>query len=457
VAKLINENSIIKGVKMNRSNNKNRILHIHDLQQHLQGMSHKNITHYAKNDPIIPLKKTKAVMSENAGYAGAIQNYCTVINAQPEIQFEEIPSIIPSQQLARENADYWMESLNPQIINTYTQVKQFCNYYAAITDEDIELLVNNINSIPGKDDFIMLMNNFKIESDKNGELANSVSSQLYNFDGRLADDLSNFEDIKKQADDQYLGNDGKLQQLQDDMIHYSELVGACNAWIVVYATLTGIGVLTIGMGAFLLFTAGETPPVIFVLLISGIIITGTSSAELNTLVKQKEAAQKKYKEITIEFEQLQTQCAVLQALSDNFTSLGQANREARAAVQHMIVAWETIGDNFAVISNVAQEVVNQNTQTLIKLKLKEARKDVQELKAFAEKCELNGVLPVIPDAELIYRLRLPQSWLKQTIHGDAFRAYVAAKRKKGFFDRGRRGWRTRDQQIYIPLSRRCCG
>jgi hypothetical protein len=456
VAKLINENSIIKGVNMNIINNKNWILRIHDLKQHLQGISHENITHYAENDPIIPVEKTKAVMSENVGYAGAIQNYCTVINAQPNIQLDEIPSIIPSQQLARENADYWMESLNPQIINTYTQVKQFCNYYAAITDEDIEELVNNINEQNGKDNFIRLMNDFKAQSDKNGELANSVSSQLYNFDGRLDNDLSNFETIKKDADTLYTNENGKIAELESDMVLYQGIVDACNVGIAVYATITGIGVLTISIGTFLLLTGGGTASGIF-LIGGGLTSLITGSIELDKLIHEQKEAQKKYQEIATELEHLQTECAVLQALSDNFTSLGQANREARSALQHMIIAWEMIGNNFAVLSNIAREVVDESTQILMKLKLKEALNDVQELKAFAETCELNGVLPVIPDAELIYRLRLPQSWLKQTIHGDVFRTYVAAKRKKGFFDRGRRGWRTRDQQICIPLSRRCCG
>ncbi|KAF5279926.1 hypothetical protein FQR65_LT15161 [Abscondita terminalis] len=94
----------------------------------MHGMSHENLYRYAEEHPIIPVEETKTAMSDNVGFAAAIQNYCTLVNTQPDISLDGIQNIVSSQNLARENSAYWLDDLNPLVIKVYTQVKQFCNF-----------------------------------------------------------------------------------------------------------------------------------------------------------------------------------------------------------------------------------------------------------------------------------------------------------------------------------------
>jgi len=414
------------------------------MKEHIKGMSHEKLYGYAEENPIIPLEKTKTAMSDNVGFASVIQNYCTLVNTQPNVNLDGIQNIIPSQNLARENAAYWLDILNPLVIKVYTQVKQFCNFYGSLTPTDIEQLVDNIDTVAGKEDFLQLINTFKGDADKNQKKIITLSGNLSNFNGNLGEDLRNFLTIKQEADAKYLGEDGKLNMLKQDMISLEKQISYLNQVIPAIAAMTALGILTILISGLAIIT--NAPGAIY-MLIAGIATTITGGTLLDKYVKEKKSAQHTYQETVIEFEHLQTQCAALQILADNFGSLGESNLKAAAAVLAMVNAWQTIGNNFSGIAESIQGVVGEEMKLIIKLRLKSAIKDVQSLKNFAEDCERNGILPIVVEEKMGRILRLPSSWINQPIDGNVFRSFIHAKRQFGFYDKGRRGWQTRDKQI----------
>jgi hypothetical protein len=145
------------------------------LREHIKGMSHKNLSQYAAENPIIPVQKTIDGMSENLGHAATIQNYCQLVNAQIDINLPDISSLVPSQTAARVNAAYWLDTLNPLVIRVYTQVKQFCNFYSAFTETELEGLVDDIgNTSGGTETFLAVINAFKGDTDKNRRIVISV-------------------------------------------------------------------------------------------------------------------------------------------------------------------------------------------------------------------------------------------------------------------------------------------
>ena len=429
--------------------NTNRII---NFKEHIKGMSHENLYRYAEEHPIIPVEETKTAMSDNVGYAAAIQNYCTLVNTQPDVSLDGIQNIVPSQNLARENSAYWLDDLNPLVIKVYTQVKQFCNFYGSLTSADIEQIVNNIGTVAGgKEDFLQLMNAFKKDADKNQTKILNLSGNLSDFNADLGGDLRNFMSIKQEADAKYLGQDGKLNMLQQDMIDLENRINYLNQVIPAFAAMTGLGILTILISVLAIIA--NAPGGIY-MLIAGIATTATGGGMLGQAVEEKKQAQHTYQETVIEFEHLQTQCAALQILSDNFNSLGESNLKAAAAVMAMVNAWHTIGNNFEGIAESVQGVVEEETKLIIKLRLKSAIKDVQSLKKFAEDCERNGILPIKTEEKMGQILRLPRSWINQPIEGNVFRSFINSKRRLGFYDRGRRGWQTRDKQILVPCYQR---
>ena len=427
--------------------NTNRIINI---KEHVKGMSHENLYRYAKEHPIVPVEKTKTALSDNVGFAAAIQNYCTVVNMQPNVSLDGIQNIVPSQKLARENSTYWLNVLNPLVIKVYTQVKQFCNFYGSLTPADIEQIVDNIDTRAGKEDFLQLINTFKGDADKNQTKILDLSGNLSDFNGDLGEDLRNFMSIKQEADAKYLGQDGQLHMLQQDMISLDSRINSLNQVIPALAAIAAVGIIAIFISV--LGMLANAPGGIY-MLIAGIAATATGGGLVAQSVEEKKQAQRTYQETVIMFERLQTQCAALQILSDNFNSLGQSNLKAAAAVLAMVNAWHTIGNNFAGIAESVQGVVEEEMKLIIKLRLKSAIKDVQSLKKFAEDCERNGILPVVAEEDTGRILRLPRSWINQPIDGNVFRSFINTKKCLGFYDRGRRGWQTRDKRISISCYR----
>ena len=273
---------------------------------------------------------------------------------------------------------------------------------------------------------------------------------MSDFNGDLGEDLRNFMSIKQEADAKYLGQDGQLHMLQQDMISLDSRINSLNQVIPALAAIAAVGIIAIFISV--LGMLANAPGGIY-MLIAGIAATATGGGLVAQSVEEKKQAQRTYQETVIMFERLQTQCAALQILSDNFNSLGQSNLKAAAAVLAMVNAWHTIGNNFAGIAESVQGVVEEEMKLIIKLRLKSAIKDVQSLKKFAEDCERNGILPVVAEEDTGRILRLPRSWINQPIDGNVFRSFINTKKCLGFYDRGRRGWQTRDKRISISCYR----
>lgn len=52
---------------------------------------------FAVENPIIPIEDLRDSMSDNIGYGSSIQNYCTLVQSQPDLSLDDIPNIIPGR------------------------------------------------------------------------------------------------------------------------------------------------------------------------------------------------------------------------------------------------------------------------------------------------------------------------------------------------------------------------
>ncbi len=290
------------------------------------------------------------------------------------------------------------------------------------------------------------MNAFKGDTDKNWQAVNDTAQKLVAFSGELSADLRNFVAIKEEADNKYMGNDGILAQLQSDMISLEDKIKLLNIAIGVLSAAVVIGIILIAIGTlFSPVTAGK-------LAAAGIALVGGASAALKKLVDDRNADQRVYRDKAAEFDRLEKHCAVLQKLANDFESLATSNEQAGIAIYQMVGAWQTMGENFAGIAKSVEEVgnlpIDPNLAILIKKRLTAALENVRDLKKFAEDCERHGVLPVVvEDSKLAHDLHLPNAWIKKPIDGLVFKAFIDARRRSGFYDRGRRGWYTRDRYM----------
>jgi hypothetical protein len=408
------------------------------LRDHIKGMSHENLHKYAAENPLIPTQALIAGMSENLGHAATVQNYCQLVNAQIDIQLPDIASLASSQAAARANAGYWLDTLNPLIIRVYTQVKQFCNFYSAFTEAELEALVDDIgNKSGGTKTFIAVMNAFKSDTDTNWRAVNDTAQKLVVFSGELSTDLRNFLAIKEEADNKYMGSDKLLAQLQSDMISLERKVKLLNIAIGVLSAAAAVGVLMVVIGTlFAPATAGK-------LATADIALVGGAATPIKKLIDNRNKDQGQYRDKAAEFDSLEKHCAVLQKLANDFESLATSNELAGIAVQQMVGAWQTMGENFAGITESVEAIgglpLDKNLAILIKKRLTSALEDVGDLKKFAEDCERNGILPVsVEDTKLAHDLHLPNCWIKKPVDGQVFKAFIDAKRRSGLYGGGRR-------------------
>jgi hypothetical protein len=100
-----------------------------------------------------------------------------------------------------------------------------------------------------------------------------------------------------------LGENGKLNMLQQDMISLEKRINYLNQIIPALAAMTGLGILMIFISALAILT---NAPGGIIMLIAGIATTATGGGLLGQSVEEKKDKEHTYQETVVEFEHLQT-------------------------------------------------------------------------------------------------------------------------------------------------------
>lgn len=337
------------------------------------------------------------------------------IVSEPDHSIDGIPSIIPSQQVARQNAAYWMESLQPALATAFSRVKQFANLYASLGDADIEECLSNLDTPDGKVEFKELMFTFHDEASQRAQELGSTSSQLTDFATALSTDLTNLRGIR---DEVRASRDtteiekvrSQLNSLAEQMTETTKLAGQ-------FPPPLG---LTITLGAV---AAGSTP-----VIEAG--LRASASGPQAVLLQQAAEAAAQHRDTFTLLAELDSPLAVLEWVVGTYDQFIGANEDAARALTGLINAWQTTSTHFSDLADLAAGTVDAETIALIRTHLTQARDTVTNLKAEIETYEQAITLTVTPGAEESRLLRLPTSWVDRPIDGGVFESFVTSNRRR---------------------------
>lgn len=395
----------------------------------LQEMSIDRLYQYAEETPLIPKDEVKKSIGDHSGYASNIQKYCNSVSTQPDVvmKSEGLPEIVPTQIQARENSSYWLNELNPAIINIFGSLYSFCTIYGSLKEEEIIQLVDDIENPGGKETLKAVLYEFVSQTQQHQTTAKKTSEGLNNFYDKLQSDFRNFMKIKQDIDNKIGGSNGRIQIINKNLSDLKEVISVLDKLISAMAITTVAGFIGIFLGVLLtLVTAvgGIT------LVIGGIATTATGSVLLNQYRREREEASNKQKNLSEELKNLNLVSTVLQTLGDEFTALSRDNQKASGEAGVMRQCWQTLGTNLlALIDHVDSVKDLEKHKILIRMRLLTALTMTKELKDLAIKSQEHRILPIIPDKNLIRLWNLPRDWYKQPIDSRILREYVTAQRK----------------------------
>ncbi|MFG2600682.1 HBL/NHE enterotoxin family protein [Streptomyces sp. NPDC048445] len=370
---------------------------------------------------LIPSDFGKALAATFAADA-AVQSCCTAILSQPDVHLDGIPELAPSQRSARESASHWLDSLHPQLLGVFTQVKEFTSFYGAMSESDIEQLVADLNSPGGKAQFREVMLHFHQEAALAAESVGSTAAALNGFAQSLDEDLRPFRAIADEAHTLYGAADSKFYELFNVLSALSEAIRSTDVALVAETALMGEPrpsfLIRLGWAV-----AGQDTLLRATLTTAGAPLQEQTSAQS----KARQALAQEHDAVLGDLYALQSQAAALYVLDDSYRSLAESSLFAASELAPAIDAFTALRNNFAGLADLVQGLVDSTMVAELKVRLSAALQDAAALHAFAEERERNSRLPVMPDDDLARTLQLPSSWSGQQIPGDTFTTFVNTK------------------------------
>ncbi|MFJ8119867.1 HBL/NHE enterotoxin family protein [Bacillus mycoides] len=186
-----------------------------------------------------------------------IESYAQIIIEQPDIEFLTITdnalnmNIINSQHIARNNAQYWINTIKPQLIKTNQNIINyntiFQKHYSTLIDA-----VNNKND--GLENTLQQLYSSIIE---NKEETNSLIATLVQFKNKMAMDMQNFKTASQKVTTILTTQDALIPQFEKQITAYTDAINGHNNRILAGTILCGFGILAIVGGVMIITAVNE--------------------------------------------------------------------------------------------------------------------------------------------------------------------------------------------------------
>ncbi|MFJ3914456.1 HBL/NHE enterotoxin family protein [Streptomyces vinaceus] len=335
-------------------------------------------------DLLIPVGQFADALSDVCGVSTSVELAAQIVLAQPDVDLTDTTSLSPSMHLARENAASCLENLLPELRSTYTKAKSFAHMLGSLTESEVEELVSRLDTAEGKREFAEVIRVFKEEADTAQAKTAEISGHLSQFGTTLAEDLRNFRHIRDEAITKHEGTDGKLASLVQEMAATAE---AKSRWVEDAAKLaamfdagvTGLlGVVDAGRGVSLFKASLAVTP-------------SVTNDHLKRVLKAQADSDAEYTRQFGEAARIALQPAVLQWLSDTYSTLG---RTGDGALASLVTVWGDTSNNLDAVGGSVQGVVSEERRAHIRKRLIQAIGSAKELKSMAEKLDFRGPLPL---------------------------------------------------------------
>ena len=287
-----------------------------------------------------------------------VQAYCTQIMQQPSFvipntdTLTNFPDINGNLNIARENADYYLNTVQPMILGVISDTGAYSTQFKGFQPLIIQRLDDWKNgNDQARTDALALINQLKNDVDLKTASAKDVASKIGEFRTKLNGDISNFNTAITQATTLIQGTSGDggvLAHLNDQLSELDgQIAGASVGVALSGLTIIGGGLL-IATGAIATFiTAGTSKPMVaagVVIVIAGAAGLTASSIVLANLISTKS-------NLLQQKQQLKDSVTFLTSLKSSLDPLNNLAQNASNEVNNMYNAWTFLGKNLGQVSS----------------------------------------------------------------------------------------------------------
>jgi non-hemolytic enterotoxin B/C len=287
-----------------------------------------------------------------------VQAYCTQIMQQPSFvipntdTLTNFPDINGNLNIARENADYYLNRVQPMILGVISDTRAYSTQFKGFQPLIIQRLDDWKNgNDQARTDALALINQLKNDVDLQTASAKDVASKIGKFRTKLNGDISNFNTAITQATTLIQGTSGDggvLAHLNDQLSELDgQIAGASVGVALSGLTIIGGGLL-IATGAIATFiTAGTSAPMVAagvaIVVVGAAGLTASSIVLANLISTKSNLLQQK--------QQLKDSVTFLTGLKSSLDPLNNLAQNASNEVNNMYNAWTFLGKNLGQVSS----------------------------------------------------------------------------------------------------------
>lgn len=288
----------------------------------------------------------------------AVQNYCQSVIIQPTIDFGDIQKLKSLQEdinkglaTAKENANYYLGTLQPQIITNLTNID---NYFALQSSIPATLPEGS-----SKEEWLNMLGAVRDQSNKYQQVAADTASDLGTFYVRLSNDTTHFNEYANKLNTLVEGDQGILAQMDKDLGKIDgKIAGAITGAVLSGLAIAG-GAFLVVVGTVSTFVTAGTSAKIAVagglVIAAGAAGAAGSTVALINLYKQRNT-------IIQQQTQLNAEVRAVSAVAGNYDLLYKQAGEALTATKQMESAWQILSGDLEHLADNLQNGITSPDQ-----------------------------------------------------------------------------------------------
>ncbi|PGA91236.1 HBL/NHE enterotoxin family protein [Bacillus toyonensis] len=347
----------------------------------------------AEKNQVIEKDSTAAVtspaMQELGTQAVLLKTYALTLLKQPTVAIAAMPDLDSYQKKVKEDAQYWLDTVQPSFIDANQQVINFQQKIQNYYDKLIELAKKMDTNPTAKQDFITGITKLQESLNNNQNQIKTMSSNLQQFQKKFGTDAQNFTAAVKDAQKSLADKNGEVAQLTKQIETINNDITAQIGTIVggTIGMIAGIGGIV--LGSIVLFTtAGTTAPVIVPILAGVVAGTGAligGGVTVGFAAKRLDDKRRELQTITEKLTTAKADAAVLSLLTGQLNVFNDTIIKGKESVESFDENWDTLQQSFTELHNNVNQI-NPNSAVLQE-KLAKIKKSVDDLAAQAKQQE----------------------------------------------------------------------
>ncbi|MED3323066.1 HBL/NHE enterotoxin family protein [Bacillus thuringiensis] len=288
------------------------------------------------------------------------------------------------QQVARDNASQWLNTIKPQLIATNENIinynTKFQNFYdtlmVAIDAQETSTLKKGISRLSTS----------ILENKKEVDL---LIETLKHFRNKMTGDTQNFKEDANHITSILAGQDAGIPILQNQITTYNTALEKYNAILIGASVATALGPIAI-IGGSVVIATGVGTPLGIALIASGTASTASGAPGIALAKKELDQAQAEIHKISGQISQSQLQIVALTNIKNQIEYVTNTIDIAVTALQNISNQWYTMNAKYhSLLQNI--DSISPNDLIFIKEDLRTAKDSWKNVEDYAKKLYMEDI------------------------------------------------------------------